>query len=75
LTNNKKSWHTHVKYALWANKIITKNSIGISPFQLIYGMDVTLPINLALRVMKIFQEIDEETNDLTRRINQLIEVQ
>jgi len=40
LTENKKPWHIHLKYALWANKISTKKSIGMSHFQLIYGIDV-----------------------------------
>jgi hypothetical protein len=75
LTENKKSWHIHLKYALWENIINTKRSIGMSPFQLIYGLDVILPINLALPVMKLWQDVGEEPNDFTRRMNQLIEVQ
>ena len=54
LTENKKAWHIHLKYALWANIISTKRSIGISPFQMVYGIDVILPINLALPVMKLW---------------------
>jgi hypothetical protein len=46
----------------------------MSPFQLIYGIDVVLPINLALHVMKLLQDSEEEPNDLTRRMNQLIKV-
>jgi hypothetical protein len=75
LTENKKAWHIHLKYALWANRISTKRSIGISPFQMVYGTDVILPINLALPVMKLWQDSNEEPNDVTRRINQLVEVQ
>jgi hypothetical protein len=75
LTENKKAWHVHLKYALWANQIGTKKSIGMSPFQMVYGTDVVLPINLALPVMKLWQDSKEEPNDITRRINQLIEVQ
>jgi hypothetical protein len=69
LTENKKEWHTHLKYSLWANKISTKRSIMISPFQMVYGTNVILPINLALPVMKIWQDSNEEPNDVTRRIN------
>jgi hypothetical protein len=65
----------HLKYALWANRIGTKKSIGTSRFQMVYGTDVVLPINLALPVMKLWQDEKEEPNPLTRRINQLIEVQ
>jgi transposase InsO family protein len=54
LTENKKAWHIHLKYALWENIIDTKKSIGMSPFQLVYGTYVILPINLALPVMKLW---------------------
>jgi transposase InsO family protein len=75
LSENKRSWHVHLKYALWENRIGTKKSIGTSPFQMVYETDVVLPINLALPVMKLWQDEKEEPNHVTRRINQLIEVQ
>jgi hypothetical protein len=75
LTGNNKSWHVHLKYALWANKIGTKRSIRMSPFRMVYGIDVILPINLLLPVMKLWKDSQEEPNDITRRINQLMEVQ
>jgi transposase InsO family protein len=53
LTSNNKDWHVHLKYALWANRIGTKKSIGMSPFQMVYATDVFLPINLALPIMKL----------------------
>jgi hypothetical protein len=42
---------------------------------MVYGTDVVLPINLALSVMKLWQDAKEDPNDITKRINQLIEVQ
>jgi hypothetical protein len=42
---------------------------------MVYGTDVVLPINLALPVMKLWQDEKEETNHVTRRINQVIELQ
>jgi hypothetical protein len=47
----------------------------MSPFQLVYGIDVILPINIYLPMMKLWQDANEEPNDVTRRINQIIEVQ
>ena len=32
LEDNKKYWHTKLKYSLWANRINTKRAIGMSPF-------------------------------------------
>jgi hypothetical protein len=75
LMENKKAWHVHLKYTLWENRINTNKSIGMSPFQMVYGTDLVLPINLTLPMMKLWQDANRETNDLTRRINQLIELQ
>lgn len=75
LTENKKAWDSNLKYALWADRVSTKKSIGTSPFQLVYGIDAILPVHLSLRVMKFLQDEIEETNDVQRRIFQLVELQ
>ena len=75
LRENIKAWHVHLKYALWENQIGTKKSIGMSPFQMVYVTDIVLPINLALPVIKLWQEMNEDPNDVMRRINQIIEFQ
>ena len=75
MSENKRSWHVHLKYALWENQIGTKKWIGTSPFQMVYGTYVVLPINLALSTMKLWKDEKEEMNHVTRRINQLIELQ
>jgi hypothetical protein len=75
LTENKKSWHVHLKYSLWDNQIGIKRLIRMSPFQMVYGTDVVLPINLALPILKLWKDAKEEPNHMTRIINQLIEVQ
>ena len=43
---NKKSWDNKIKYALWANRTTTKTSTGRTPFELVYGFEARLPINL-----------------------------
>ena len=43
LEDNKRSWHTKLKYALWANRISTKREISMSLFQLVYGAEVVFP--------------------------------
>jgi hypothetical protein len=75
LTENKKAWKIHLKYTLWENWIDTKKFIGMFHFQMVYGTSVFLPINLYIPIMKLWQDENEELNDITRRINQIIEVQ
>ena len=44
--DNKKSWDSKIKFALWADRSSKKSAIG--PFELVYGTSVTLPIHLKL---------------------------
>ena len=48
--DNKKAWDSKIKLALWADRITKKSSTGRSPFKLVYGLDVTLPVHLKLLV-------------------------
>jgi hypothetical protein len=51
-----------------------KRSLGISPFQLVYGTEVVFPSQLALPIAKLFQDYQGEPDDMIRRIPQLGEV-
>ena len=72
LEENKRAWHTKLKYALWADRIRTKRAIGMSPFQLVYGAEVVFPTSLGLFVVNLLQEREDEPNHMQRRINQII---
>ena len=69
LEENKKVWHTKLKYALWSNRINIKRDIGMSPFQLVYGDEVIFPRSLGVPVMKLLQDQQDEPNHMQRRIN------
>ena len=74
LEDNKKSWDSKLKFALWANRVTIKNSIGNSPFKLVYGANVVFPIQLILPMAKFLQEEQDEENDMVRRMNNLVEL-
>ena len=74
LEDNKKAWHTKLKYALWADIISTKRAIGMSPFQLVYGAEIIFPASLGVPVMKLLRDLLDEHNPIQRRINQIIEL-
>lgn len=75
LEENKKNWHGKLTNALWADRVSTKKSIGISPFKLVYGMDKVFPTALAVPVMRLLQEENSEEDDIQRQINQMIHLQ
>ena len=52
-----------------------KESIGMSPFQLVYGTEAGFPTSLGVPVIKLVQEIQSEENSMVRRINETIHLQ
>jgi len=53
---NKRSWDSKIKYALWANRITTKASTGKAPFELVYGLEAKLPMNLRIPILGFAQQ-------------------
>ena len=75
MEKDKKSWHKKLVHALWADRLTLKKSIGMSPFQLVYGTDAIFPNSLGVPVMKLIQELQTEENDMIKRVNQTIHLQ
>jgi hypothetical protein len=74
LEDNKKAWDSKLKFSLWADRMTVKRSLRLSPFQLVYGIEEIFPSQLALPVVKFFQEYQGEPDHMIRRIQQLVEV-
>ena len=72
--DNKKSWDNKIKYALWADKITKKKSTCKSPFELVYGLDVTLPVHLKLPAYQRLQNFSTNKNVVQNRIDQIVEL-
>jgi transposase InsO family protein len=75
LEDNKRVWDSNLKYALWDDRVRTKRAIGTSSFQLVYGMEAVIPVQLDFPVVNFLQEIEVEPNDGIRRICQIVELQ
>ncbi|XP_057830400.2 uncharacterized protein LOC131041369 [Cryptomeria japonica] len=56
LEKNKKARGSKLKTALWTDTINVKKATGRSPFELVYGTQVRLPMNNFLSVYKFIQE-------------------
>jgi hypothetical protein len=75
LEDTKKEWDSKLKFSLWADRVTIKRALGLSPFQLVYGVEVIFPSQLALPVAKFFQDYQGEMDDMIRRIQKMVEVQ
>ena len=49
---NNKDWSETLKDGLWAYRITWKNTTGFSPYQLVYGKEVLLPIEFQIPTFK-----------------------
>jgi transposase InsO family protein len=56
LEDNKKAWDSKLKFFLWADRVTVKRSLGLSPFQLVYGLEAIFPSQLALPMEIFFQD-------------------
>ena len=71
---NKKSWDRKIKYALWENQITTNTSTGKTPFEMVYGIEAKLPVNLQIPILCFAQQYATDEEAIQGRINQLIEL-
>lgn len=75
LERNPRDWHTQLRFALWADRIRTKNSLGISPYFIVYGQDPVFPMQLRIPMLKFIQEYMEGTDVVQARLTQLMNLE
>eukprot|EP00253_Pinus_taeda_P015863 PITA_15863 len=76
IEQNHKNWHKSLIFALWADKITQKASIGSSPFKLVYGKEAVLPTNLILPCLALVQFIEESpSSSLQLRHDQILKLE
>eukprot|EP00253_Pinus_taeda_P022767 PITA_22767 len=76
IEQNHKNWHKSLIFALWADKITQKASIGSSPFKLVYGKEAVLPTNLILPSLALVQFIEESpSSSLQLRHDQILKLE
>lgn len=61
--------------ALWEDWVSSNKSHGLSPFQIVYGVDIVFPTSLAVLVIKLLQEVGSEENNIQFQINQMIHLE
>ena len=73
---NQRSWHLALPNALWADRVTPKNSLGVSPYTLVYGKDVILPPNILLPSSKLAQDSRGTDNEVLQiQIHNLLKLE
>jgi hypothetical protein len=71
---NKRSWDSKIKHALWADIITKKSATSKSPFEIVYGLEARLPVHLRLPTYDSVQDFSTEQDAVQNRVNQIIEL-
>lgn len=53
----KSSWYLMLFPALWAYRTSVKDATGFTPFQLVYGLEATLPIECEIPSLRLAVEL------------------
>ena len=53
----KSNWHLQLFSALWAYRTTVKTSTSFTPFQLVYGLEATLPIECEIPSLNLVVEL------------------
>ena len=73
-SNNIDEWPTYLPLALWADRITVRRTTGFSAFELLYGRDCLLPIDLSLPSWSVVDwegEVTDHESLILARIRQL----
>jgi hypothetical protein len=62
LGKHKKKWHLMLFLALWAYHTYSKTTTGFTPFQLVYDLEVVLPIECEISSLKLIVELFPKTS-------------
>eukprot|EP00253_Pinus_taeda_P030115 PITA_30115 len=65
---HKSNWHLMLFSALWAYHTSVKDATDFTPFQLVYGLKVTLPIECEIPSLKIVVEFLPDTTLVEERL-------
>eukprot|EP00253_Pinus_taeda_P021411 PITA_21411 len=65
---HKSNWHLMLFSSLWAYRTSVKDATGFTPFQLVYGLEATLPIECEIPSLKLAIELLPETTPTEERL-------
>jgi hypothetical protein len=53
------NWHLKLTDTLWASRLTPKDSIGTSPYNLVYGKEARIPISLEINALAYTINIED----------------
>ena len=58
MTETYKDWHEKLPFALLAYRTSVRTSTRVTPFSLVYGMEIVLPIEVEIPSLRVLSKIN-----------------
>jgi hypothetical protein len=53
IKDNPRRWHEKLSEALWAHRISRHRATKVTPFELVYGQEVVMPVEIGLQSLRV----------------------
>ena len=71
VSESKTNWELKLHSVVWAYRVAYKTAIGITPFNMVYGLDAILPLEFLVPTLWAAQEIGWMRHNLSNRVEEL----
>jgi hypothetical protein len=56
IKDNPRRWHEKLSEALWAHRISKQGAMKVTPFELVYGQEAVLPVEIGLQSLRVTEQ-------------------
>ncbi|XP_020421339.1 uncharacterized protein LOC109949658 [Prunus persica] len=71
VSGNKKDWHERLPEALWAYRTTIRNSTGYSPYNLVYGAEAVIPLEVQFPLLRVALQLTNPDENANVRLAEL----
>ena len=71
VSTNKRDWHDRLPEALWAYRTTVRTTTGCTPFNLVYGSEAVLPLEVQLPSLRIATRLTNPDENTQIRLAEL----
>ncbi|CAL8162383.1 unnamed protein product [Prunus armeniaca] len=74
IDNNPKEWHFFLSNSLWSYRTSKRFATRTTPFSLIYGHDVVLPLEISVKSLKVVRHAEWSKDEYDQAMAQELEI-
>ena len=71
VSGTKTDWELKLHSALWAYGVAYKTAIGMTPFNMVYGLDAILPLDFLVPTLRVAKDLEWTQHELLDRLEEL----